>query len=91
MHAVKHILKYLHLTKDDGLHYWCSTPNDALPAAKPPRINSSKHDLLLDRRPLHDAIDLHGYVALDWATCPKTQRSFTSVCVHLAGGTIAYK
>ena len=21
-HAVKHILKYLYLTKDDGIHYW---------------------------------------------------------------------
>jgi hypothetical protein len=36
-------------------------------------------------------MDLHGYVDLDWATCPKTRRSFTGVCVHLAGGTIAYK
>jgi hypothetical protein len=47
-HAVKHILKYLYLTKDDGIHYWCSTPNDALPVAEPPCINSSKHNLLLD-------------------------------------------
>ena len=84
-HAVKHILKYLYLTKDDGLHYWRSTPNDALPAAEPPRIHSSEHDLLLDGRPLHDAMDLHGYVDSDWATCPKTRRSFTGVCVHLTG------
>ncbi len=47
-HAVKHILNYLYLNKDDGLHYWRSTPNAALPTAKPPRINSSKHNLLLD-------------------------------------------
>jgi hypothetical protein len=80
-HAVKHILKYLYLTKDDGLHYWCSTLNKALPAAKPPCINSSEHDLLLDRRPMHDAMDLHGYVDSNWATCPKTHWSFTGVCV----------
>jgi hypothetical protein len=36
-------------------------------------------------------MDLHGYVDLDWATCPKTRQSFTGVCVRLAGGTIAYK
>jgi hypothetical protein len=47
-HAFKHILKYLYLTKDEGLHYWQSTPNGALPAAKHPLINSSKHNLLLD-------------------------------------------
>jgi hypothetical protein len=47
-HAVKHILKYLYLTKDDVLHYWRSKPNNAIPAAKPPCINSSEHNLLLD-------------------------------------------
>jgi hypothetical protein len=36
-------------------------------------------------------MDLHGYVDSDWATCPKTPRSFTVVCVRLAGGTVAYK
>jgi hypothetical protein len=90
-HAVKHILKYPYLTKDDGLHYWQSTPNDTLPAAEPPRINSSKHNLLLDGRPIHDATDLHGYVDSDWATSPKTSQSFTGICVWLAGRTIAYK
>jgi hypothetical protein len=27
----------------------------------------------------------------DWATCPRTRRSLTGVCIKLAGGTIAYK
>jgi hypothetical protein len=90
-HAVKHILKYLYLTRHDGLHYWRPHPNDALPALPLPVINSASHDLLHDGRPIHDSLDLHGYVDSDWATCPKTRRSFTGVCVRLAGGTIAYK
>jgi hypothetical protein len=90
-HAVKHILKYLYLTKDDGIHYWRSTPNEALPTAETPCINSLEHHLLLDGHPIHDAMDLHGYIDSDWATCPKIHRSFTGVCVRLAGGTIAYK
>ncbi len=88
---MKHILKYLYLTEDDGIHYWRSTPNEALPEAELPRINSSENDLLLDGHPIHDAMELHGFVDLDWATCPITRQSFTGVCVRLNGRTIAYK
>ena len=42
-------------------------------------------------QPTHDALDLHGYVDSDWATCPWTCRSLTGVCLRLAGGTVAYK
>jgi hypothetical protein len=90
-HAVKHILKYLYLTKEDGIHNWCSILNNSLPAADPPPINSMGHDLLLNGRPVHDAFALHGFVDLDWATCLKTCHSFTGVCIHIAGDTIAYK
>jgi hypothetical protein len=90
-HAVKHILKYLYFTQDDGIHYWCTTSNNSLPAGNPPPINSTGHDLLLDGHPIHDAFDLHGFVDSDWATCPETLCFFTGVCIRLAGGTIAYK
>jgi hypothetical protein len=90
-HAIKHILKYLYLTKDDSQHYWHTSPNDCLPATDPLSINSTGHNLLLDGRPIHDALNLHGFVDSDWATCPKTHCSFTGVCVCLSGGTIAYK
>jgi hypothetical protein len=90
-HAVKHILKYLYLTWYDGLHYWHPQPNESLPPADLLEINSKAHDLLLDGRPVHDSLDLHGYVDSGWATCPKTRPAFTGVRVCLAGGTIAYK
>lgn len=36
-------------------------------------------------------MDVHVYVDSDWASCPKTRRSLTGVCVQLAGGPVAYK
>lgn len=90
-HAVKHVLKYLYLTKSEGLYFWRGTPNDHFPDVPPPTLASAQHDLLMDGRPDHDGLSLHGYVDSDWATCPKTRRSMTGICVRLAGGTIAWK
>ncbi len=57
-----------------------------------PTINSNNQDLLHDLHcPKHDANILHAYADSDWATCVKTQRSFGSTVICLAGGTIAYK
>ncbi len=47
-HVVKHILKYLYLTHDDGLYYWRAQPNESLPAVAPPKINSNAHNIFLD-------------------------------------------
>ncbi len=41
--------------------------------------------------PEFNANILHAYADSDWATCPKTRRSFGGTCLQLAGGTIAYK
>jgi hypothetical protein len=53
-------------------------------------INSNKKDIYLDNRPQFDALTAHAYADSDWATCPKTRRSFGGICIRLAGGTIAY-
>jgi hypothetical protein len=45
----------------------------------------------LDNRPEYDTNVLHAYADSDWATCIKTRHSFGGTCIHLAGGTIAYK
>jgi hypothetical protein len=90
-HAVKHILKYLYVTCTDGIYFWRQTPNASLPSLSLPQILSAPTDLLPANRPTHDALVVHGYVDSDWATCPKTRRSLTGVCLQLAGGTIAYK
>ena len=72
-HRLKHILKYLYTTKDDGIYYWRLHKNDNLPHLPLPSVTSATTDLLLANRPTHDALDLHGYVDSDWATCPWTR------------------
>ena len=90
-HGVRHILKYLHSTKDDGLYYWRTSPNNNLPSIPPPTIRSHLHDLLLDGRPIHSPTELHGFVDSDWAACPQTRRSFAGTCLRLAGSCVGYK
>ncbi len=46
-HALKHIIKYLYTTKDDGIYFWRQTPNNALNFLPHPTIVSSPLDLLL--------------------------------------------
>lgn len=90
-HGLKHLLKYLYSTKDYGIYFWRLQKHDTLPQLPLPSVMSTTMYLLLTNRPTHDALDLHGYVDSDWATCPRTCRSLTGVCLHLAGGTVAYK
>ncbi|KAL7545720.1 hypothetical protein ACHAWF_009070 [Thalassiosira exigua] len=60
-HGVRHALKYLYCTRGDGIYFWRTTPNDDLPDIPSPTININAHNLLLDGRPIHDALDAHGY------------------------------
>ena len=89
--AAKHTLRYLYITRTDGIYFWRSSPCDDLPDVPLPTITSNVNDLLLDNRSSHTAYDVHGFVDSDWAACPKTRRSFSGICIRLAGGTIAYK
>ncbi len=54
-------------------------------------VNSNWQDLLIDDRLDHNAMTAVAYGNSNWATCVKTQRSFSSICIQLAGGMIAYK
>ena len=67
-HALKHLLKYLYSTKDNGIYYWRLRKNDSLLHLPPLIITSTPTDLLLDNCPSHDALDLQGYIDVDWAT-----------------------
>ena len=91
-HGLKHALKYLYSTKDDGIYFWRTAPRNELQVGPPPPINSNKQDLLLSTpRPEHAANIAHAYADSDWGTCVKTRRSFGGSIIRLAGGTIAYK
>jgi hypothetical protein len=90
-HGIKHALKYLYGTRDDGIYFWRTGPRPEFKEGPLPAINSNKQDLLLADRPEHEAHIVHAYADSDWATCIKTCRSFSGAVIRLAGGTIAYK
>ena len=71
-HGLKHALKYLYHTKDDGLYFWRTHPCMELPEGPLPTVNSNRQDILLDNRPQFDAHIAHAYANSDWATCTKT-------------------
>ncbi len=89
--VVKHALKYLYSTRDDGIYFWRTAPQQELLAGPLLTINSNKQDLMLENCPQHDVSTLHAFANSDWATCVKTRRSFGGTVIRLAGGTIAYK
>ncbi|KAL7529031.1 hypothetical protein ACHAXR_002756, partial [Thalassiosira sp. AJA248-18] len=88
--AAKHCLRYLHATRTDGIYFWRPRPLDHLPDKGAPSIFSNPGDLLPFGRCPHGPYDLHAFTDADWAACPKTRRSFTGICLRLAGGTVAY-
>jgi hypothetical protein len=90
-HGLKFALKYLYSTKEDGIYFWWTSPRMELPEGPLPPIQSNKQDFLLDNHPDHDANVAYAYADSDWATCVKTRQSFGGSCLHLAGGTVAYK
>jgi hypothetical protein len=90
-HGLKHAIQYLYMTQRDGIYFWCTCPRLDLPEGPLPIINSNRSDLLLDDQLDHNASIVVAYGNSDWATCVKTQRSFSGICIQLAGGTIAYK
>jgi hypothetical protein len=71
-HALKHVLKYLYTTREDGLSFWRPSLRMDLKEGPLPPIHSNKAELLLDGRPEHDATVAHAYADSDWATCVKT-------------------
>jgi hypothetical protein len=71
-HSLKHTLKYLYHTRDDGLYFWQTHPRMELPEGPLPKVNSTCQDILLDNHPQFDAHIAHAYADSDWATCTKT-------------------
>jgi hypothetical protein len=90
-YGLKHTLKYLYSTQDDGTYFWRTTLCLAFPKGPLPTINSNKQDLILNNQPEHNANTLHSYADSDRATCVKTRCSFGGTVIRLAGGMIVYK
>jgi hypothetical protein len=90
-HGLKHALKFLYNSCDDGLYFWRTGPRMEVPEGPLPPVHSHKQDILLDNRPQFDTNIAHAYSDSDWASCVKTRQSFSGISICLAGGTIAYK
>jgi hypothetical protein len=71
-HGLKHAIKFLNHSKDNGLYFWQTQPRMELPEGPLLPIASNRQDLLLDGRPQFDATTVHAYADSDWATCIKT-------------------
>jgi hypothetical protein len=91
--AVRHAIKYLYVTRSDGIYFWRKEPLMELPEHPIPAVDTKLHGPIpIDvTKPQHDPLNAHAYVDSDWATCTKTRRSMTGITIKLAGGTIAYK
>jgi hypothetical protein len=90
-YGLKHAIRYVYITRKDGIYFWRTTIRTDLPKGPLPRVNSNRQDLLINDRPNHAAMTAVAYGDSDWATCVKTRWSFSGICIQLAGGTIAYK
>ena len=89
--AAKHCMRYLYATRNNGLIFWRTEPRDDLPDKGAPEPVSNTHDLLPLGRSNHGPYDLHANTDSDWASCPRTRRSWTGICARLGGGSIGYK
>ncbi len=49
-HGVKHALKYLYSTRDDGIYFWRTAPRPEFKEGPIPVINSNKQDLMLENQ-----------------------------------------
>ena len=88
--ALRHLMKYLALTKSHGIHYWRTVPNLLLPDVKPQTCILD--DDITRSIPQNTKPEvLQGYVDSDWGTDRSHRRSVTGIAIILAGAVIAYK
>jgi hypothetical protein len=89
--GVQHTLKYLYQSQSEGLYYWRTTPQTELESTPLPTTLSTEKDLLWAQRQTLNALNPYGMSNADWASCPRTQRSFTGSLIKLTSAAVAYK
>lgn len=86
--AFKDVVKYLRRTKDWGIACWREHPLESLPHAPLPGV---KPDTSLPSFPVHEPLQLAGYLDAAHATDLRTCHSVTGCVFTLAGGAVAFK
>jgi hypothetical protein len=54
-HGLKHAIRYVYITRIDGIYFWQTWSCPDLPEGPLPSVNSNHQDLLLDERPDHNS------------------------------------
>jgi hypothetical protein len=88
--ALRHLFKYLALTKTRGIYFWRKIPVPDLPVI--PAEHCVSHSEILHSIPkTKQPHRMHAFVDSDWGSDRSHRRSVTGLVVMLAGGVIAYK
>jgi hypothetical protein len=88
--ALRHLFKYLALTKTRGIYFWRKTPVPDLPVI--PADSCVSHSEILDTIPkTKQPHRMHAFVDSDWGSDRSHRRSVTGLVIMMAGGVIAYK
>jgi hypothetical protein len=80
-HGLKRTIRYIYVTRNNGIYIWRTRPSPDLMDGPLPTINSNACNLLLDNWPNHEASIAIAYSNSDWATCVKTHRLFSGICI----------
>ena len=88
--ALRHLFRYLALTKARGIHYWRNQPNTMLQNT-PPDIPITAEDRLSKFPTTANTEQMFSYVDADWGNDKVHRRSITGMAHMMAGGVIAYK
>jgi hypothetical protein len=87
---LRHLFKFLALTKSRGIYFWRKIPVPDLPVI--PAEACISHSDILDTIPKSKQPNrLHAYVDSDWGSDRSHRRSVTGIAIMMAGGVIAYK
>jgi hypothetical protein len=70
-HGLKHAIRYIYITWDDGIYFWRTCSRPELPEGNVPTVNSNREDLLLENCPNHNATIAVAYGDSNWTTCVK--------------------
>ena len=88
--AVRHLFRYLALTKSRGIHYWRKHPVKQLDQITHENTITNS-DILSTFPDTAMPQSIHSYVDSDWGNDKVHRRSVTGMVHMMAGGVIAYK
>jgi len=84
--ALKHLVRYLAHTANEGINYWRTAPVNTLPQGVLPTLHDDNYQLV-ETRAVHSD-NLVGLVDSDWAIHSIKRTSITGMILMYAGGAV---